>query len=92
MPRGDLYGLTEAQVLGQMAAQGGVCGICGTVPRQWVIDHDHERARMHPHGEHRGCADCVRGLICDPCNRGLAAFRDDPDVMETAAAYVRASR
>lgn len=31
----------------------------------------------------------VRGLLCWPCNRGLQSWRDDPDLMESAALYIR---
>lgn len=31
----------------------------------------------------------VRGLLCWPCNRALQKFRDNPDLMESAAKYIR---
>lgn len=31
----------------------------------------------------------VRGLLCWPCNRGLAKWRDNPVLMESAAQYLR---
>lgn len=31
----------------------------------------------------------VRGLLCWPCNRALVKFRDNPDLMESAAKYIR---
>lgn len=90
------YGLTRAEVEASVRAQGGRCLICRRVPRVWVVDHDHELARLHGHGGRStrdiACRKCVRGLICDPCNRGLGAFRDDPEAIERAAAYVRAAR
>lgn len=43
-----------------IAAQGGVCAICGAPPktRRLHIDHDHRTDR-------------VRGLLCQRCNRFL---------------------
>lgn len=46
----------------------------------------------------RGCVDhChetkkVRGLLCPTCNQGIGLLKDDPDIMERAATYIRRSR
>jgi hypothetical protein len=51
-----------------------VCVICGC--RETLrIDHSHQVGR-------------VRGLLCDPCNKGLGFFRDDPTLLLRAADYV----
>lgn len=62
-------------------AQQGLCLICGTAqppPEPLNIDHDHETG-------------VVRGLLCHLCNVGLGAFRDRPDLLESAANYLRAN-
>ena len=53
----------------------GECVICGTVGNV-VIDHNHETGH-------------VRGPLCQHCNFGLGHFRDDPELLEFAALYLR---
>lgn len=57
---------------------GGMCEICQEIPEAALcIDHDHETKR-------------VRGLLCSKCNAALGLLRDDPEVVESAARYLRA--
>lgn len=63
-----------------LTAQGMCCAICKTdKPRglcnQWHIDHDHATGK-------------VRGILCTACNRAIGIFRDDPDVVWAAYAYL----
>ncbi len=84
------FGLTPETFAELLAAQGGRCAICGTGDPKgnrvstWVVDHDH---RCCPGA--RSCGRCVRGLLCNRCNRVLGMFGDDPAVAEAAAAYLR---
>ena len=68
------YGLTSADVVAIVEAQGGICVICGASDPQHV-DHDHET------GE-------VRGVICFNCNGGLGQFKDNPSLLLTASRYL----
>ncbi|MGW7334496.1 endonuclease VII domain-containing protein [Streptomyces sp. NPDC054808] len=68
------YGLTEAERDQLIADQGGVCCICLTAPAAHV-DHCHETGR-------------VRGVLCFSCNAALGQFKDRPDAIRRAAAYV----
>ncbi len=66
--------------------------ICkGALEKEWAVDHSHALARQHGHPEERGCLRCFRGILCKGCNLMLGWARDDPERLETGAAYVRAS-
>lgn len=73
------YGMTREQYEAMLEDQGGVCAVCGRLPSQvhdWSIDHDHQTG-------------AVRGILCSTCNSGLGHFKDDPELCELAAAYLR---
>lgn len=82
-----LFNVTPERYEELLAAQGGVCEICGQEPephRRLSIDHDH--ACCPEAG--RSCGKCVRGLLHNGCNAGLGMFNDDPDRLLSAALYV----
>ena len=56
---------------------GNKCAICGRTgkTREIAVDHNHKT------GE-------TRGRLCLTCNKGIALFRDDPELMFTAANYL----
>jgi len=68
------YGITEAERDELIASQGGVCCICLSAPAAHV-DHCHKTGR-------------VRGVPCFSCNAALGQFKDRPDAIRRAAAYV----
>jgi hypothetical protein len=53
----------EADYEALLAAQGGVCALCGKPPktRRLSVDHDHKTGT-------------VRGLLCFRCNRALPHY------------------
>ncbi|MGW6755600.1 endonuclease domain-containing protein [Streptomyces sp. NPDC055006] len=56
------------------ALQGGRC-LCGTTdpgPEGWELDHAHDCARGHKSVQY--CVECVRGMLCPPCNRRAVAW------------------
>lgn len=53
----------------------GVCVICGS-EGDVVVDHDHKTGM-------------VRGALCINCNVGIGHFKDDPELLELAALYLR---
>jgi hypothetical protein len=85
------HGLSEVELAARLRDQGGVCAICGTrEPGSlgWTVDHDHALAEEHGHRADVGCRRCVRGILCDPCNRLLGAARDRPSVLSAAVEYL----
>lgn len=81
------YGLTVEEHDAMLAAQGGVCAICGNPPNpdgvgpasRLHVDHDHET------GE-------VRSLLCNECNRGIGFLKDSPALLRAAADYLQAHK
>jgi hypothetical protein len=79
------YRMTPEQRAEMIAAQEGNCYLCGEPldlknPRKVHIDHDHACCRGAT-----SCGTCVRGIACDPCNRGIGYFGNDPERMRRVA-------
>ncbi|KKL81777.1 hypothetical protein LCGC14_1991340 [marine sediment metagenome] len=72
-----LYGITLEDYERMLKEQGGGCAICGVAPKKLshAVDHNHKTGK-------------VRGILCHMCNRGLAFFRDKPERLTEAAAYL----
>lgn len=81
------YGLTIAAYDAMAEAQGNRCAICNGEPTRrahehaqlFSVDHDHKTGK-------------VRALLCHACNVGIGSMRDDADILEAAAAYIRKHR
>jgi len=77
------FGISQEQYDRILAAQGGVCAICGGSGkslrfRRLVVDHCHATGR-------------IRGLLCSRCNRGLGYFDDDVARFKSAIVYLKNS-
>ena len=79
-------GWTFNRIKQKTEEQQGKCLICGLVPVSkefkfglggLVPDHKHSNPPV------------PRGLLCQKCNAGLGLFKDDPDILERAADYLR---
>lgn len=84
-------GITVEWFNSMLDKQGGVCAICkqpqtevrnGKVI-QLNVDHDHNHCK-------NGCPECIRGLLCSNCNRGIGKFYDRIDLLENAIKYLMA--
>src|SRR5947209_1962653 len=73
------YGITPEEYDAMFERQGGACAICRRkFKRRLCVDH---------------CpvTHIVRGLLCIPCNTALGSFKDRPDLLRAAAAYLEAA-
>lgn len=76
------FGISADDFDALLAEQGGGCAICCSVPDRAAslhLDHDHVSGEL-------------RGILCLSCNQGVGKFRDDPELLERAATYVRSGR
>lgn len=72
------YGIDLSEYNEMLSSQGGRCAICEEPPVDGAllyVDHCHASGN-------------VRQLLCHPCNAGLGFFRDRPDLLARAQAYV----
>jgi RNA polymerase-binding transcription factor DksA len=73
------YGLTVEEYE-RVNNEDAVCALCGAPKpeaRRHSADHCHKTGKF-------------RGVLCHRCNTGLGLFGDDPDLLDKAAAYLRA--
>jgi hypothetical protein len=82
------YNITREQYTGMLEAQQFSCAICTTAitERTAYVDHDHRCC-----GNSGSCGKCVRGLLCNGCNRALGFFHDDATRISNALAYLNAT-
>lgn len=81
-----VYGLTVEQYAELLAAQDGMCAVCGNKPGKWrlAVEHSH-------------ITNTIRGLLCMGCNRQLlGALERDPNTfiekVGRAIAFLEAAR
>ncbi len=72
-----------------LAAQGGVCAICG---QDGTKRHARTGNAVLMHVDHDHATGKVRGILCSACNTSLGLFHDDPVLLRAAAAYIERHR
>ena len=77
------YGITPEEYRAMLAAQGGLCAVCGDEPPPGGI-----KASSRLHVDHDHATGKVRALLCTRCNRGIGYMRDRPDLLRLAAEYI----
>lgn len=79
-----LYGISTEDVNGMLAAQDGRCAICGSEADRAAI----AKMKQSLHVDHDHKTGAVRGLLCFSCNMGIGKFKDDPELLVKAVAYM----
>lgn len=77
------YGMTGEEYGEMLAAQKGLCAVCGKpetamfngVPKVMHVDHDHATGQ-------------IRELLCGSCNGMLGLAKDSPETLRSAADYI----
>lgn len=73
------YGVSPAMHDLLYVEQDGCCAICGKhqseLDKALHLDHCHKTGT-------------VRGLLCATCNLGIGQFQDDPEIIESAIAFL----
>lgn len=80
----NLFGMELEDYDAKLAAQGGVCVICGAPPgpKRLHVDHDRDCCRRA-----KSCGRCIRDLLCSGCNNGTG-LADNPELLRRRADYV----
>lgn len=81
------YGITLDQYNDMVAAQNGVCALCGQpekrlsrsdfnkTPRRLAVDHNHQTGK-------------IRGLLCHDCNVAIGFLRERPELIRKVIDYL----
>src|SRR5690625_4474944 len=79
------YGISHAEVMNVLEAQGWKCAIC-KIPLVWQVSNVQKLTTAcidHCHTEGH-----VRGILCSHCNRAIGLMRDDPKITAAATKYL----
>lgn len=83
------YGISLEQYSDMYHAQQGACAICKTPLEFQSMDGEGSKTA---HVDHDHITGNVRGLLCNPCNRGIGYLKDSSTVLRLAAEYLDASK
>lgn len=72
------FGITLERFEEMLRSQNGLCAICflPSKNKRLAVDHCHRTKK-------------VRALLCDPCNRAIGLFKEDPIRMANAIEYLK---
>lgn len=83
------YGISTENYNEMLKKSNNGCYICGKTKeennnRYLSVDHDHSCCP-----ERISCGLCVRGLLCDICNRAVGLLKDNPEAALAVAMYIK---
>ena len=83
------YGIDSKKYEEMLDISGGGCYICGKTQEEngkyLAVDHDHSCCNKN-----RGCCGkCVRGILCDICNRAVGLLKNKPENAMAVAMYIK---
>jgi hypothetical protein len=83
------YGINTKKYEEMLEQSNGGCYICGKTKEQnkeryLSVDHDHSCCK-----ERQSCGKCVRGILCDTCNRAVGLLQDNPENAMAVAMYIK---
>lgn len=76
------YGITFESRAIMLREQDNKCAVC---EKEFNID----TVGSKPHIDHNHVDGKVRGLLCHNCNLGLGYFKDNPEILQKAIAYLK---
>ena len=79
------FNITQEQYDSILQKQGGMCKICkkDNKGKRLCIDHDHSCCS----GRY-SCGKCIRGLLCNQCNRFIGEVNEDIDRLKSMVKYI----
>lgn len=80
------YGVDADWYDAKLVEQDGGCAICERSPGVTAlhIDHDHSCCPTRK----KSCGKCLRGLLCEDCNRAIGMLNDSPRLLVNAMSYL----
>lgn len=83
------YGINTKKYEEMLKKSNNGCYICGKTKKEnnnkyLSIDHDHSCCP-----EKKSCGSCIRGILCDICNRAVGLLKDNPDNAIAVAMYIK---
>jgi len=76
------WGLSKPELASMIDRQGSSCAICHKTDWGW----------HGPHIDHNHVSNKVRGILCRNCNLALGHIKDDPDIAQAMANYLKRNR
>lgn len=85
-----MYGINTEEYDKLLELSNGGCYICGKTKEQngnryLSVDHDHSCCNR----ERGCCGKCVRGILCDVCNRAVGLLQNNPENAMAVAIYIK---